>query len=116
MQATPDAAVVLLSGGQDSTTCLAWALARFRRVEAVTIDYGQRHRAELEARPRILEKLRAGFPDWASRLGADHLLPLDSLKAIGGSALTDDVKIAMGEFRSSCANSARSRRRSSKER
>jgi 7-cyano-7-deazaguanine synthase len=90
-------ALVLFSGGQDSTACLAWALARFDHVETVGFDYGQRHRAELDARPRILEKLRAGFPDWASRLGADHVLPLDTLKAIGGSALTDDVKIAMGE-------------------
>jgi len=90
-------ALVLFSGGQDSTACLAWALARFDHVETVGFDYGQRHRAELEARPRILEKLRAGFPDWAERLGADHLLPLDTLKAIGGSALTGDMKIAMGD-------------------
>jgi 7-cyano-7-deazaguanine synthase len=90
-------ALVLFSGGQDSTVCLAWALARFAHVETVGFDYGQRHRAELEARPRILEKLRAGFPQWAPRLGGDHVLPLDTLKAIGGSALTDDVKIAMGE-------------------
>ncbi len=90
-------ALVLFSGGQDSTVCLAWALARFAHVETVGFDYGQRHRAELEARPRILEMLRKGFPQWAPRLGEDHVLPLDTLKAIGGSALTDDVKIAMGE-------------------
>jgi 7-cyano-7-deazaguanine synthase len=89
-------ALVLFSGGQDSTVCLAWALARFERVETVGFDYGQRHHAELEARPRILEKLRAGFPAWSSRLGEDHLLPLDTLKAIGGSALTDQVRIEMG--------------------
>src|SRR5437868_1125324 len=93
----PDAALVLFSGGQDSTVCLAWALARFARVETVGFDYGQRHHAELEARPRILEKLRQAFPDWAQPLGEDHLLPLDTLKAIGGSALTDDVRIEMGE-------------------
>jgi 7-cyano-7-deazaguanine synthase len=93
---TPSA-LVLFSGGQDSTVCLAWALARFAQVETVGFDYGQRHRAELEARPRILEMLRVGFPQWAPRLGEDHVLPLDTLKAIGGSALTDDVKIAMGE-------------------
>jgi 7-cyano-7-deazaguanine synthase len=92
-----DAALVLFSGGQDSTTCLAWALSRFRRVETVGFDYGQRHAAELAARPHILEKLRQGFPDWAKRLGQDHLLPLDTLKAIGGSALTDDMAIAMNE-------------------
>ena len=90
-------ALVLFSGGQDSTVCLAWALERFQRVETVGFDYGQRHRAELKARPLILDKLRFCFPDWAPRLGQDHLLPLDTLKAIGGSALTDDVKIAMGE-------------------
>jgi len=91
------AALVLFSGGQDSTVCLAWALARFARVETVGFDYGQRHHAELTARPRILEKLRRAFPDWTQRLGEDHLLPLDTLKAIGGSALTDDVRIEMGE-------------------
>jgi 7-cyano-7-deazaguanine synthase len=89
-------ALVLFSGGQDSTVCLAWALSRFARVETVGFDYGQRHRTELEARPRILQKLKSGFPDWASRLGEDHLLPLDTLKAIGGSALTDQVRIEMG--------------------
>ncbi|HEY8254396.1 MAG TPA: 7-cyano-7-deazaguanine synthase QueC [Rhizomicrobium sp.] len=89
-------ALVLFSGGQDSTTCLAWALARFSRVETVGFDYGQRHVAELAARPRILAQLKAEFPDWAGRLGEDHLLPLDLLKAIGGSALTDDMKIEMG--------------------
>ena len=91
------AVLVLFSGGQDSTVCLAWALSRFARVETVGFDYGQRHRNELAARPRILNQLRLAFPDWAQRLGADHLLPLDILKAIGGSALTDDMKIEMGE-------------------
>src|SRR5688572_18815146 len=90
---TGSAALVLFSGGQDSTVCLAWALSRFERVETVGFDYGQRHQAELAARPRILEKMRA----WPQRLGADHLLALDVLKAIGGSALTDDVKIEMGQ-------------------
>ena len=89
-------ALVLFSGGQDSTVCLAWALARFDRVETVGFDYGQRHAVELKARPVILEKLHAAFPQWAAKLGADHLLPLDTLKAIGGSALTDAVKIEMG--------------------
>jgi 7-cyano-7-deazaguanine synthase len=94
---TDIAALVLFSGGQDSTVCLAWALSRFGRVETIGFDYGQRHRTELAARPRILEKLRADFPDWSRRLGDDHLLSLDVLKAIGGSALTDDIKIEMGE-------------------
>ena len=97
MNAAADtSALVLFSGGQDSTVCLAWALARFGRVETVGFDYGQRHAAELAARPLILAKLRAAFAQWAPRLGADHLLPLDTLKAIGGSALTENVKIEMG--------------------
>src|SRR5689334_16073651 len=90
-------ALVLFSGGQDSTVCLAWALSRFERVETVGFDYGQRHGNELLARPRILERMRSDYPDWQGRLGEDHLLPLDVLKAIGGSALTDDIKIEMGE-------------------
>lgn len=91
----PTSALILFSGGQDSTTCLAWALARFDRVETVGFDYGQRHAIELAARPRILAAMR-GLPN-GDRLGADHLLALDVLKRIGGSALTDDVAIAMDE-------------------
>jgi 7-cyano-7-deazaguanine synthase len=87
-------ALVLFSGGQDSTTCLAWALARFDRVETVGFDYGQRHRSELAARPGLLAAMRA-LPH-GTRLGEDHLLPLDTLGAIGGSALTDDMAIEMG--------------------
>jgi 7-cyano-7-deazaguanine synthase len=89
-------ALVLFSGGQDSTTCLAWALARFDKVETVGFDYGQRHIAELAARPRVLAALRTGPPAWASKLGEDFVLPLDLLKAIGGSALTDAMAIEMG--------------------
>jgi 7-cyano-7-deazaguanine synthase len=89
-------ALVLFSGGQDSTTCLAWALDRFASVETVGFDYGQRHAAELDARPRILAAFRDLFPNWRDKLGEDHLLSLDILKAIGGSALTDAVKIEMG--------------------
>lgn len=89
-------ALVLFSGGQDSTTCLAWALERFALVETVGFDYGQRHAAELAARPRILTRMRDLFPDWRPRMGDDHLLPLDVLKTIGGTALTDDRAIAMG--------------------
>src|ERR1700760_788987 len=84
-------ALVLFSGGQDSTVCLAWALARFDRVETVGFDYGQRHAAELAAGPAFLAQIKS------QKLGDEHLLPLDVLKAIGGSALTDDVKIEMGE-------------------
>jgi 7-cyano-7-deazaguanine synthase len=91
-----DSALVLFSGGQDSTTCLAWALTRFARVETIGFDYGQRHRAELEARQRVLGAFRTAFPDWAVRLGEDHLFTLDVLKQIGGSALTDSTAIEMG--------------------
>ncbi len=89
-------ALVLFSGGQDSTACLAWALDRFAMVETVGFAYGQRHAAELDARPRIVAALRAGFPQWAPLLGEDHVLSLDILKAIGGTALTDRVRIEMG--------------------
>ena len=88
-------ALVLFSGGQDSTTCLAWALTRFACVETVGFDYGQRHAVELEARPRILQSLR-GMSNWDERLKADHLLPINTLKVIGGTALTDDMKMEMG--------------------
>jgi 7-cyano-7-deazaguanine synthase len=91
-----DSALVLFSGGQDSTTCLAWALTHFARVETVGFDYGQRHRVELEARLRVLDVVRERFPAWAERLGEDYLLTLDVLKEIGGSALTDATKIEMG--------------------
>ena len=90
-------ALVLFSGGQDSTTCLAWALERFDRVETVGFDYGQRHTAELDARPRVLSGLRALSGKWAAALGADHLLPLNTLKAIGGSALLENTAFTTGE-------------------
>ena len=91
-----DSALVLFSGGQDSTTCLAWALTRFSRVETVGFEYGQRHAIEMAARERVLAGLRRGFPDWAQRLGDDHLLSIDLFRQIGGSALIDTTKIEMG--------------------
>src|ERR1700676_283491 len=90
-------ALVLFSGGQDSTVCLAWALTRFAHIETVGFDYGQRHASELAARPRLLAGLKTAFPEWSRKLGPDHLLPLDTLKAIGGSALTQIMAIEMGE-------------------
>jgi 7-cyano-7-deazaguanine synthase len=92
-----DAALVLFSGGQDSTVCLAWALERFTRVETVGFDYGQRHRAELDARVRVRERMMALHPAWADRLGEDHLVRLDALAAISETALTRDVAIEIGE-------------------
>ncbi len=88
-------ALVLFSGGQDSATCLAWALERFERVETVGFSYGQRHAVELDVRPRILGLIREGFPAWAGRLGEDHMLDLALLSQIGGTSLTDGTAIAM---------------------
>ena len=89
----PRRALVLLSGGQDSATCLAWALTRYAEVETLGFDYGQRHRVELDCR----ERLRAGLQAmaWPGRLGPDHLLTVDVLAQLGGSAMTDEVTIAM---------------------
>ncbi len=94
---TPDTALVLLSGGQDSTVCLAWTLDRFARVETVGFDYGQRHRIELDMRPRLRERLAALKPDWKTRLGDDHLIKLDALAAISDSALTRETAIEMAD-------------------
>ena len=88
-------ALVLFSGGQDSTTCLAHALTRYAHVETLGFDYGQRHSVELQARQTVLQRLRAQFPDWSARLGEDHVLNVDVIGQIGGSSLTDDVAIAM---------------------
>lgn len=92
---TGDGALVLFSGGQDSATCLAWALERFGRVETVGFDYGQRHRVELDLREGLRERLRAEFPDWAERLGEDHLLDIGVLGAISDTALTSEAEIAL---------------------
>src|SRR5829696_3826750 len=91
-QAEP--ALVLFSGGQDSTTCLAWALARFAAVETIGFDYGQRHRVELDCRVRIAGRLRREFPEWGERLGADHLIDLGVLGRVSDTALTRDTAIA----------------------
>jgi 7-cyano-7-deazaguanine synthase len=92
-----DTALVLFSGGQDSTVCLAWALERFSHVETIGFDYGQRHRVELEVRPRIRAQLGQLKTEWAVRLGEDHLVSLDALAAISETALTREVEIEIGE-------------------
>jgi 7-cyano-7-deazaguanine synthase len=94
-RAAAEGALVLFSGGQDSATCLAWALERFGRVETVGFDYGQRHRVELDVRPGILDALRHRFPAWAGRLADDHMLDLSVLGQVSDTALTRDVEIAM---------------------
>jgi 7-cyano-7-deazaguanine synthase len=97
MAADNDAALVLFSGGQDSTTCLAWALDRFARVETIGFDYRQRHAVELECRRPVLRAVAAGFPAWAARLADDHMIDLSVLGTISDTALTRDVEIAMRE-------------------
>jgi 7-cyano-7-deazaguanine synthase len=90
-------ALVLFSGGQDSTTCLAWALDRFAAVETIGFDYGQRHRVELECRVRIADRLRREFPQWRDRLGDDHMIDLGVLGRISDTALTSDSAIRFAE-------------------
>lgn len=90
-------ALVLFSGGQDSTTCLAWALTHFARVETIGFDYGQRHHVELQARQEVLAALRAEFPQWAGRMGEDHMVDLAVLGQISDTALTRDTAIQMTE-------------------
>lgn len=92
-----DAALVLFSGGQDSTVCLAWALDRYTHVETVGFDYGQRHAVELAQRPRLRAGIARRFPDWAPRLGEDHMLALPTLAAISDTALTREAAFAMTE-------------------
>jgi 7-cyano-7-deazaguanine synthase len=94
MQPT-DSALVLFSGGQDSTTCLAWALERYARVETIGFDYGQRHAVELTVRPAVLAKLRALKPAFDARLGEDHMVDLSLIAKISDTAMTSDVAIEM---------------------
>jgi 7-cyano-7-deazaguanine synthase len=91
------AALVLLSGGQDSTTCLAWALERYTRVETIGFDYGQRHAVELRCRGAVLAGIRRAFPRWAARLGEDRVVDLGVIGKISDTALTRESEIAMGE-------------------
>ncbi len=95
MAAMHTRALVLFSGGQDSTTCLAHALSHYAHVETLGFDYGQRHSVELQARQTVLQRLRWQFPHWAARLGEDHVLNVGVIGQIGGSSLTEDVAIAM---------------------
>ena len=90
-------ALVLFSGGQDSSVCLAWALDRFERVETVGLDSGQRHAVEMTARDRVRAGIRDGFPAWSARLGLDHVLDLRGFGAVADSALTADRAIEITE-------------------
>jgi 7-cyano-7-deazaguanine synthase len=97
MSLRDEIALVLFSGGQDSTVCLAWALQRFAKVETVGFDYGQRHAVELAVRPRIRERMAALGATWAARLGEDHVLPLETLGKISDTALTRETAIEMAD-------------------
>jgi len=88
-------ALVLFSGGQDSTTCLAWALQNYDQVETIGFDYGQRHRVELECRKYILASIREKFPSWGKRLGTDHLLNMQLLSEISDTAMSSNKAIEM---------------------
>jgi 7-cyano-7-deazaguanine synthase len=88
-------ALVLLSGGQDSVTCLAWALDRYVHVETIGFNYGQRHAVELQCRTKVLSRFRQSFPQWAPRLGDDHLLDLTLLGQLSDTALTTSREIAL---------------------
>jgi 7-cyano-7-deazaguanine synthase len=88
-----DTALVLFSGGQDSTTCLAWALKHYARVETMGFDYGQRHAVELTVRPALLDSLRRLDPAWDAKLGEDHMINLGLLSEIGQTAMTHDIAI-----------------------
>ena len=90
-------ALVLFSGGQDSTTCLALALSKYAHVETVAFDYGQRHHVELQARLHVLANLKAQFPQWADKMGEDHLLDLSVLGQVSETSLTRDMAFKMEE-------------------
>ena len=88
-------ALVLFSGGQDSTTCLAQALSKYERVETIAFDYRQRHHVELEARLNVLSEIRRQFPLWGDKLGEDHLLDLAVLGEVSDTSLTRDTAFKM---------------------
>jgi 7-cyano-7-deazaguanine synthase len=90
-------ALVLFSGGQDSATCLAWALARFPRVETVGFSYGQRHLVELDCRDALMDGMTSLRPDWAAKLGEAHTLDIPTLGTLSETALTRAVAIEIGE-------------------
>ncbi|MBE7618873.1 7-cyano-7-deazaguanine synthase QueC [Gluconacetobacter entanii] len=92
-----ESALVVFSGGQDSATCLAWALSRFAHVETLGFDYGQRHSVELSCREKLRDGMAALDPAWGARLGPDHTLSLDALGAVSDTALTREAEITLGE-------------------
>jgi 7-cyano-7-deazaguanine synthase len=95
--AAPDAALVLFSGGQDSASCLAWALERYARVETIGFDYGQRHSVEMSARLKVREAIAEAFPAWAARLGEDRVVDISGYGDLAESALTREAEIGFRE-------------------
>ena len=94
---TETSALVLFSGGQDSTICLAYALSHYERVETVGFDYGQRHAVELECRPKIIEAIKGKFPDWAGKLGDDRMCDVSVLSEISDTAMIKETEIVVAE-------------------
>ncbi len=90
-------ALVLFSGGQDSATCVAWALARFDHIETLGFDYGQRHRVELECRDGFRAALARQFPHWAEKIGSDHLIDMSAFGAVSHTAMTREIQIEVQE-------------------
>lgn len=94
---TETSALVLFSGGQDSTICLAYALSHYDRVETVGFDYGQRHAVELECRPKIIAALKQKFPAWADKLGDDRICDVSVLSEISDTAMIKETEIVVAE-------------------
>ncbi|WP_371395982.1 7-cyano-7-deazaguanine synthase QueC [Fretibacter rubidus] len=93
----PKKALIMFSGGQDSATCLAWALERYAHVETVGFDYDQRHSVEMQCRDTVLSRFKTDFPKWSNKLGEDHLVDLSALGQISETSLTRDVEIEINE-------------------
>jgi len=97
MTDNPRKAMIMFSGGQDSATCLAWALDRFDYVETIGFNYEQRHFIEMKCRQTVLANISAAFPLWGAKLGEDHIVDLTALGAISETSLTRDMEITLSQ-------------------